>query len=149
MKPEKYNGQTSIETVFVQFNNCCKYNRWGEEDKLAHLRWSLTGSAAQLLWDSDGLTYKQLVKKLRSRFGGDGMEEKFQTEFQCRIRHPKESLRELGQDVRRLMILDYPGENSCMAERVARVHFIVTFDDPELELKVRERENHKLLMTQS
>ena len=27
MKPEKYNGQTSFETFFVQFNNCSKYNR--------------------------------------------------------------------------------------------------------------------------
>jgi len=144
MKPEKYNGQTSFETFFVQFNNCSKYNRWDEEDKLAHLRWSLTGSAAQLLWDSDGLNYKQLVKKFQSRFGGNGMEEKFQTELQCRRRHPKESLRELGQDVRRLIILAYPGENSRMAERVAREHFIVALDDPELELKVREREPQTL-----
>jgi len=72
------------------------------------------------------------------------MEEKFQTQLQCRSRHPKESLRELGQDIRRLMILAYPGENSRMAERVAREHFTVALDDPELELKVREREPQTL-----
>jgi len=143
MKPQKYNGQ-SFEKIFVQFNNCSKYNEWEEEDKLAHSRWYLTGSAAQLLWDSDGLTYKQLVKKLRSRFGGDGIEEKFQTGLQCRRRVSKESLRELGQDVRRLMILAYPGENLRMAEQVAREHFIVALDDPELELKVRETETQTL-----
>jgi len=52
------------------------------------------------------------------------MEEKFQTELQCRRRLSKKSLRELGQDVRRLMILAYPGENSRMAERVAREHLL-------------------------
>jgi hypothetical protein len=39
-------------------------------DKVAHLRWSLTEIAAQLLWNSDGLTFKELVEKLRDRFGG-------------------------------------------------------------------------------
>jgi hypothetical protein len=48
-------------------------------DKVAHLRWSLSGTAAQLLWDTEDLTYAELTEILRSRFGGKGMEEKYQT----------------------------------------------------------------------
>lgn len=77
MKPEKFDGRSSFETFIYMFENCCKYNRWDEEDKVAHLRWSLTGIAAQLLWDTENLTYRQLVERLRDRFGGKGMEEKF------------------------------------------------------------------------
>ena len=75
MKPEKFDGCSSFETIIYMFENCCKYNRWDEEDKVAHLRWSLTGIAAQLLWDTENLTYRQLVERLRDRFGGKGMED--------------------------------------------------------------------------
>jgi len=49
MKPEKFNGNGSFETFLIQFENCAAYNRWSTDDKVAHLRWSLTGAAAQLL----------------------------------------------------------------------------------------------------
>ena len=140
MKPDKFNGTTSLETFLMQFSNCSDYNKWSEKDRIAHLRWSLTGCAAQLLWGTEGLSYKQLVEKLKARFGAEGMEERFETELRCRRRKPNESLRELAQDIRRLMILAYPEEKSRMAEHMARDYFLVALDDPELELKVRERE---------
>jgi hypothetical protein len=31
------------------FENCARYNEWGDRDRAAHLRWSLTGIATQLL----------------------------------------------------------------------------------------------------
>jgi len=40
------------------------------------------------------------------------MEEKFQSESRCRRRNTKESLRELAQDLQRLMNLAYPVVNS-------------------------------------
>ena len=140
MKPDKFNGNGSLETFLVQFSNCAKYNRWRESDKAAHLRWSLTGMAAELLWGAEDLTYQELVEKLQLRFGGKGMEERFQTELRCRRRGHKESLRELAQDIRRLMMLAYPGEKSNLSEHLARDAFLSALDDPELELKVRERE---------
>ena len=140
MKPEKFDGHSSFETFIYMFENCCKYNKWGEEDKVAHLRWSLTGIAAQLLWDTEHLSYSDLMEKLRNRFGGKGMEEKFQTELRCRRRNKGESIREMAQDIRRLMSLAYPGEKSGLAEHIARDAFLVALDDQEMELKIRERE---------
>ena len=104
------------------------------------MRWSLTGSAAQLLWGAERLSYEELLEKLRCRYSGKGMEEKFQTELRCRRRHRGESLRELAQDIRRLMTLAYPGERSGLAEHIARDIFLTALNDPEFELKIRERE---------
>jgi len=140
MKPDKFDGLSSFETFICAFENCASYNRWSSKDRLAYLRWSLTGLAAQLLWDAGGLDYDGLVDKLRSRFGGKGMEEKYQTELRCRRRRKNELLRELAQDIRRLMSLAYPGEKSGLAEHIARDTFLVALDDPEFELKIRERE---------
>ena len=93
------------------FENCSRYNRWNEEDKVAHLRWSLTGIAAEVLWDTDDLTYQQIKEKLRNRFGGKGMDERLQTELRCRRRSKGVPIRELAQDIRRLMTLAFPGES--------------------------------------
>jgi hypothetical protein len=86
MKPEKFDGKSSFESFIYQFENCASYNNWKERDKVAHLRWALTGAAAQLLWNTTGLNYDELVKKLRDRYGGKGLEEKFQNELRCRRR---------------------------------------------------------------
>ena len=67
------------------------------------------------------------------------MEEKFQTELRCRRRSQGESLRELAQDIRRLMAMAYPGEKSSLSEHIARHSFLTALGDAELELKVRER----------
>jgi len=38
------------------------------------------------------------------------------------------------------MALAYPGEKSRMSENIARDSFLTALNDPELELKIRERE---------
>jgi hypothetical protein len=72
------------------------------------------------------------------------MEERFQTELRCWRRAKGESIRELAQDICRLITLAYPGEKSRLAEHIARDAFLTALDDPELELKVREKEPHDL-----
>lgn len=85
MKPDKYDGKTSLETFIYHFENCSTYNCWTKNDKAAHLRWSLSGIAAQLLWGNEDLSYEELLGKLRARFGGSGMEDNYQNELRCRL----------------------------------------------------------------
>ena len=144
MKPEKYDGNSCFETFLVQFNNCAQFNTWNSVEKLHYLRWSMTGTAARMLWGTEEMTYKQVVDRLRSRFGDLDMEEKYQAELQCRRRKPNESLRELAQDIRRLMMLSYPGDHSVTSERLAKEYFLNAFDDPNFELSVREKEPQTL-----
>src|SRR5664279_1740303 len=68
------------------------------------------------------------------------MEEKFQNELRYRRRTRGESIRELAQDIQRLMALAYPGEKSSLSEHIARDAFLSSLDDAEFELKIRERE---------
>jgi len=42
------------------------------------------------------------------------------------------------------MMLAYPDDRPIMSERLAKEHFLLAFDDPELELKVREKEPQTL-----
>ena len=141
IKPEKFSGETSFESFMVTFDNAARFNRWGEREKLAWLQASVTGPAAQLLWGSGDITYKQLVNKLRDRYGAKGMEARYQTELRCRRRRNGESIRELAQDIRRLMSLAYPGkEDSDLGEHIARDSFLAALNDAEMETKIRERE---------
>ena len=132
--------RADFETCIHQFEDYANYNLWNSKDTVAHLHWSLSGIAAQLLWDTEELSYNQLLEKLESRSGGKGMEEKFQTELQCRRRLKGETLRELAQDIQRLMALAYPSEKSSLSEHIARDAFLSALDDPKFELKIRERE---------
>jgi len=141
--PEKFNGSTSVDSFFAQYDSCAKYNGWGERDKVAYLRWSLTGPAAQLLWDggfSDNLTYDELSQKVRQRFGSAGQEERYQGELRARKRKRGEQLQVLYHDIRRLMSLAYPGEISRFSELIAKDAFLSALDDNHLELRCREHE---------
>ena len=145
MKLEKFNGEAYSGTFLMQFYNCADHNLWDKLEKLQYLRWSLTGSAAQMLWGTEGISFDQLVARLRSRFGSQEMELKYEAELQCRRRHKGEDLTELAQDIRRLMILAYSDDRSPMSQRLAKEHFITAIDDPELELKLREKEPQTLV----
>ena len=67
-------------------------------------------------------------------------EEQKKEELRCRRRNKGESLRELAHDIRRLMTLAYPGEQSSLSEHIARDAFLSALGDPDFELKIRERE---------
>jgi len=125
----------------MSFTNAAKFNGWDAKEKLAYLRASLTGVAAQLLWGADDVTYDQLVKKLENRFSAVGLEERYQAELQCRRRRPNEQIRELAQDVRRLMALAFPGnDDTPLWQHIARDSFLTALDDPDLQMEVRRNE---------
>ena len=53
------------------------------------MRCQLTGDAANLLWaqpNADDVTYEELERMLRGRFGSADLEEKFQSELSARWR---------------------------------------------------------------
>jgi len=148
IKPDKFDGtSSSLETFLAQFENCCLYNGWGDSDKAAHLRASLTGPAGQLLWVGGKLavaSYEQIVDKLKQRFGAENQEEKFEVQLRCRRRRAKETLQELAQDIRRLTTLAYPNDTSRTVDRIAKEAFLNSLGNKKLELKLREREPHDL-----
>jgi hypothetical protein len=144
MKPDKYSGNTAIETYLMQFETVADYNGWSYHRQCAQLRCCLTGNAAQILWGAgshEKLTYETLVARLQSRFGAAGQKEHFSAELRALRRKNGESLAELHGHVRRLMSLAYPeSADSDLGEIIARDHFIAALNDRELELKVRDKD---------
>ena len=59
-----FDGSSSFESFWSQFQNCASYNRWNDADKLAHLEASLTGDAQQIFWDTDAAATDTIDKML-------------------------------------------------------------------------------------
>jgi hypothetical protein len=112
------------------------------------LKCSLTGDAAQILWDSpevDKMNFSQLVDKLKGRYGTAGQREKFAVELLAIRRKRNQSVAELHHDVRKLLVLAYPGYgNSELFEVIGRDHFLRALDNVELEMKLRDKEPENL-----
>ena len=136
-----------MESFLTHFDNCATYNRWKQSDRLAYLRSSLSGQAAEVLWTAGAESYnsyEKLLSLLRNRVGSDGQAEKFRAELRTRRRRPGESLRALFYDVRRLITLSYPRPMNSTTEIVARDAFIDALDDRqqcryEFERKYQQR----------
>ena len=79
MKAPKYDGRSSLDEFIIAFENCARFNRWSSSDKVAYLMNSLSGTAAQLLRDSVGCTYSELLHKLERRYGTRNQKEKYRT----------------------------------------------------------------------
>ena len=140
--PEHFDGLTPLATFLGQFETCAQYNRWDDDDKLAHLRISLRGSAALLL-SADGAhcsTFEELVDKLKRRYGTEGQVALYRTQLRTRRRGRDESLQSLYLDISRLTALAYPGRPTEHGDAIAVDSFIDALEDDNLELRVRDRE---------
>jgi len=127
----------------AQFMNCAKHNKWTRADKLAYLRNSLDKEAANILWDYGTEVTESLsglTRILESRFGGQAVSDKHRIELRNRRRRKNETLQSLHSDVRRLAALAYPEAQPKTREVISCDHFLDAIADPDLELKIRERQ---------
>jgi hypothetical protein len=141
---EKFDGNNMpFETFLAKLENCSHYNGWTERDQMAHLQASLTHGTAQCLWDvgeSHRDSLHHLLALLISRFGSAGQAEKYRAELRARRRRSGETLQSLFQDIRRLMVLAFPGPTNATTEIVGRDAFLDGLNDGSLALRIRERE---------
>ena len=141
IKPEKYDGTTSLEIFLLQFDNCVTHNCWAEDESLAQLKGALKGTAARVLMGAQGATldYTQLRSELQKCFGAEGNTAQYRLMLKSRRRHPGEGLRALYQDVCNLLMYAYPGPQNDLREQLSIEAFIDTLDDADLEVRVKDR----------
>jgi len=97
------------------------------------------GPAGQLLWDGpQTTTVAKIIQLLRNLFGNVHQSERFRAELKMRRRKPQESLQSLYINVARLVSLAYPG--SSLLDIVSRDAFLDALDDPNLRVRIMERE---------
>ena len=143
LKLEKYDGQTPLEAFLAKFDICAKHNDWNDSEKLSQLMCSMVGNAAQVLWEfnASGLSsWSDLVKRLKTRYGSSDQTTLYRTQLRMRRQKEGESLQELSQDIRRLMVLAYAGPPTEMSEAVAIDAFLDALFDTDLAVRVRDRE---------
>jgi len=142
MRPKEYDGKEPVNSYLAHFRVCAEFNKWSEDEKRSWLQWSLKDRARQALWDEPNCTtmsFIELEKALRSRFGSEHQREVHKMELENRRRRPHESLSDLMQDIRRLMVLGYGNEQGPMWESVAIKSFLGSLDDPHLAIEIRKQ----------
>lgn len=85
------------------FKMCAVINKWTEPEKGAFLAISLRGRVQQVLASlpiPERNVYSSLVKELKIRYCHYGQEEWFRMQLKSRARRPKETLPQLGKDVK-------------------------------------------------
>jgi len=87
----------------------------------------------------DGLSYAEMVEKLRNRYGSKGLELRYRNELRYRRRRKDESLRELCQDINRLIAYVFPGEHSAITDHLAQEAFLQALDS-DLAYQILTRE---------
>ena len=107
-----YDGTTPLEGFIAQFNIASQYNQWNEEDRLAHLKLNLNGTAMNILWEytPDKLdTVDKVIEILTTRYGNNGLAERYRKELRSRRRQANETLSQLLQVIQCLTSLAFPG----------------------------------------
>jgi len=143
LKPPKFDGKTSFESFWAQFQNCATHNKWTRPQQLVYLKNALDKDATNVLWDYGSEvteSLSRLTKTLKMRFGGENFAEKNRIELCNRRRLPTETLTDLHIDIRRLSALAYPDMDHKTREVISCDYFIDALANPELGLKIRERQ---------
>ena len=112
MKPRTFDGRSVWEDYFSHFESLGEINEWTQADKRKILRVSLVDMAQQFIDGLDGsleMTYPELVHELAERFGTAKDAALHRATLRARQRRKEEDLPTLGQDIRRLIRLAYPG----------------------------------------
>ena len=142
VKAPKYNGTSSILSFLKQFEICAEHNAWSEREKVVRLQCALEGQSSQVLWDFNSVesfTHGQLKEQLILRYGSPGQTEAHRAELRNLKQKRGEALSTLMQNVRKLMVLAYPGPTTPMHDKIAKDSFISALGDRVLALKVLEK----------
>ncbi|HSN23793.1 MAG TPA: zinc finger CCHC domain-containing protein [Methylomicrobium sp.] len=137
-----YDGtKIPLATHLARLENCSRYYGWNSDDRLCHLRASLDGIAASILWELEpDSTESDLLALLQQRFGDSEQTESYRVQLKARRRLPGESLQHLYQDVCRLLALSYPAEQSKLSQLVARDAFLDCLNDPSIRIRILEKD---------
>lgn len=139
-KPMPFDGATTWEAHFAQFEMIAQVNGWNEEEKTAFLASSLKGQALSVLGNlrpEDRQNFQCLVTALSNRFGSAHQTELSRVRFKNRLKQRDESLPELSQEIERLARLSYPEASSTLQDVLARDQFIDALAEEETRLKLK------------
>jgi hypothetical protein len=140
IQPHQYDGLTSWLDYRQHFEVVADINEWSKPQMGRYLAASLKGTARALLGNfskQQMADYDYLVHAIGARFSPENMSEMYRTLLTVRVRGTKETIPELGQEIRNLTRQAYPTLPHEAQDILARDHFIDALDDAETRLQVR------------
>lgn len=98
------------------------------------------GPGSSILWalrPGDNYTFGDLGETLEAVYGSIGEADLYSSQLKIRRRMKGETLTDLAQDVRKLMVLAYPGSQDRTTEILARDSFQEALEDPALIVQLQ------------
>ena len=116
MKPQKFNGKGVLADFLSQFEACRDYNKWSNKEAAFQLFSCCQDDALNRL-TTDGVTprtctYSDLVEVLEREFGPRECKSSYIMELNNVKQRPGESVRELGNRIKKLASLAFRGKDS-------------------------------------
>src|SRR5271165_6302196 len=140
LKLEKYDGTTSVETFFVQFEDLSAFQGWDEDERRVRFRATLRGAATSILWELSGAASVEDHKSsLAAHFGNADQVDSYQAELKLRRRKPGETLQSVYQEISRMIAMGYPGQTGPVIDKIGRDYFLVALEDPKMHMRILER----------
>jgi len=131
LKPDTYDGETSLRKFFLQFELIARANCWNDATKAVALATCLRGKARSVLEciQVENLEYGELKEKLELRFGEGNLSQNFYTQFTNRRQKFGESLATLSSEIEKLSRLAYPECSFAMRDKIACAQYITALTD--------------------
>lgn len=137
--PESFDGRGSWLEFLAHFENCAELNEWRNYEKAQYLRVSLRGPACQYLQTLPAYRrrdYDELVASLGRRFNPENQTELYRAQLRNVQRLEKQTLPELGQEIRRLVRLAYPTAPENVIDALGKDCFIDALEDKDLRWRI-------------
>ena len=147
IKLTEYDGTTPWPLFYRLFENCSKFNRWDEDERVMHLQVALQGTAQQVLW-TDGRvewTCEELLNELSKRFSPESQVDQYRAMLFSRKRNRGESIENLGQDIARIAAQAFLGPKDQTKEILAIDAFIKAIGNADLGFHMKRTASVKTL----
>lgn len=140
-RPERFNGKQPWNEYKTHFEMCAGVNRWNMQEKAMHLAASLDGPALQLLSNlsnEDRQNYYKLTLALKNRFENPYLQSLYRAQLANRKKQSGESVLQMGEDMKRLSRLAYPGLPEYARDEITKEYFISAIGDADAMWKIRQ-----------
>ena len=143
VEARRFSGKENIEEYLLQFELTSRRNGWVDDEKAAALLCALDGSARGILAEFDdpvAASYNDVKQALLRRFGPTRLVEVHEQAL-AQLRLAKgQSIRELSQEVQRLVKQAYPDVVGPPRDRFAVKHLLNAIHDKDTVFYIREKD---------
>ena len=142
IEPRRLSGKENVDEYLLQFELTARCNGWGNFEKSAALLCALGGSARGRISEFDdptSVSYDQVKQALLRRFGPTQLVEVHEQALTQLMLHKGQSVRELAQEVQRLIKQAHPVIIGPPRERLAAKHLISPVHDKDTVFYMREK----------